>query len=368
MVRMRTLVHLVPLIAALLGATSATGRAATLPPGFAETAVASGLRLPTAMAISRDGRIFVAEQEGALRVVQNVQLLARPFVQLTVDAHGERGLLGVALHPDFPHTPYVYLYYTATKPKLHNRVSRFTARGNRVKARSEVRLLDLPALGPINHNGGALHFGPDGKLYVGVGENGVSTNAQSLATPLGKVLRIDADGRIPADNPFYQGTTGTARATWALGLRNPFTFAFSADGRMFINDVGQCSWEEIDEGQRGANYGWPATEGPTSDPRFVGPLFAYDHGNQGGCAITGGAFYDPPPGAPGLFPADFRDDYFYGDLCAGWIRRFDPDSGVSSGFAADIGNPVDLDVDAAGTLYYVAYGEGRVVRVSFGGG
>ena len=352
------------LAATALVASSAV--AATLPPGFVESAVASGLSQPTAMAIARDGRIFVGEQGGRLRVIKNGQLLAKPFVTLNVSTQGERGLLGVALHPDFPHTPYVYLYYTAVKPKVHSRLSRFTARGDRVKQGSELRLLDLPPLGPVNHNGGAIHFGPDGMLYLGVGENGNRDNAQSLATPLGKILRVDENGGVPNDNPFVGQTAGLARTIWALGLRNPFTFAFSPSGRMFVNDVGQDAWEEIDEGRRGANYGWPATEGPTGDPRFVSPLFYYDHAG-GSCAITGGAFYEPAA-TNGLFPPDFRGDYYFADLCGGWIRRVDPDSGQMVSFAADIGMPVDLDVDAAGNLYYVAYGEGRVVRVSYAGG
>ncbi|HXT22665.1 MAG TPA: PQQ-dependent sugar dehydrogenase [Thermoanaerobaculia bacterium] len=352
------------LIAASLAPSLAA--AATLPAGFVESTVAAGLVNPTAMAISRDGRIFIAEQPGRVRVVKNGKLLAKPFVSLNVNAEGERGLLGVALHPDFPRTPWVYVYYTAVKPKLHNRLSRFTARGDRGRPGSELRLLDLPQLGPTNHNGGAIHFGPDGMLYLGVGENGIPAHAQSLASPLGKILRVDDAGRFPNDNPFLGQTTGQMRAIWALGLRNPFTFAFSPSGRMFVNDVGAGAFEEIDEGIRGANYGWPATEGPTGDPRFVSPLFFYNHAG-GSCAITGGAFYEPSA-ASGLFPPDFRGDYYYADLCAGWIRRVNPGTGQTSQFAAGIGNPVDLDVDAAGNLYYVAYGEGRIVRVSYVGG
>jgi glucose/arabinose dehydrogenase len=374
MVRMRN--HVIPrvgrrlvviavlLAVALLARSSAS--AATLPAGFEETAVAAGLDNPTAMALSRDGRIFVCEQGGRLRVVKNGHLLTRPFVTLNVNAQGERGLLGVALHPNFPQTPYVYVYYTAVRPRIHNRLSRFTARGDRGRPGSEVRLLDLPPLGPTNHNGGAIHFGPDGFLYIGVGENATGANAQSLQSPLGKILRVDQNGRIPNDNPFIGETTGLARAVWALGLRNPFTFAFSPAGRMFVNDVGQNTWEEIDEGLRGANYGWPATEGPTGDPRFTSPLFFYGHGD-GSCAITGGAFYEPAANS-GLFPPDFRGEYYYADLCGGWIRRVEPDTGQTAQFASGIGNPVDLDVDAAGNLYYVAYGEGRVMRVSYVGG
>jgi glucose/arabinose dehydrogenase len=357
--------------AALLLATTAStapARAAQLPSGFAETTVASGLSDPTAMALSRDGRIFVCEQGGALRVIKNGQLLARPFVSLAVDSRGERGLLGVALHPDFPATPYVYVYFTATKPQIHNRLSRFTARGDRAAARSGVTLLDLPPLSQAtNHNGGAIHFGPDGRLYVGVGENANGANAQSLQTPLGKLLRIRADGRIPRDNPFFGQTSGVARATWALGLRNPFTFAFSRSGRLFINDVGAGTWEEIDEGEAGANYGWPQTEGPTNAPGLVGPLFAYGHGNgpTSGCAIAGGAFYEPQHSG---FPLAFLGSYFFADLCSGWIRRLDPLAGNSvSDFASGISQPVDLVVSADGALYYLARGEGGVVRrVTYG--
>ena len=159
-------------------------------------------------------------------------------------------------------------------------------------------LLDLPTLSSAtNHNGGAMHFGLDGKLYVAVGDNADGSNSQTLANPLGKMLRINTDGTIPSDNPFFSQTTGINRAIWALGLRNPFTFAIQpTSGRMFINDVGQNTWEEINEGAAGANYGWPTTEGPTTNPAFMTPVYAY-HARQRpvqGCAITGGAFYAGP--------------------------------------------------------------------------
>lgn len=363
----RSLVAALATIFALVFAVASAG-AATLPAGFVETTVAQGLVNPTAMALSRDGRIFVCEQGGRLRVIKNGRLLTRPFVTLTVSSVGERGLLGVALHPDFPSTPYVYLYYTATKPRIHNRLSRFTPRGDRVQPRSELRLLDLPNLGPTNHNGGAIHFGPDRMLYVAVGENAQSDNAQSLATPLGKLLRIDDRGRIPNDNPFVGQTSGLARAIWALGLRNPFTFAFGPGGRMFINDVGAGRFEEINEGARGGNYGWPQSEGPTSDPGVIAPLFSYGHGPglTTGCAITGGAFYSP---AQRQFPVSFDGSYFFADFCSGWIRRLDAFSGyrIVEAFASGIGNPVDLAVAADGAFYYLAAGEGTLRRVTFGG-
>jgi glucose/arabinose dehydrogenase len=345
--------------------------AANLPAGFTETLVAGGLDRPTAFAFAPDGRIFVTEQGGAVRVIQNGTVLDQPFVTLTVNAVGERGLLGIAFDPAFATNGFVYLYYTATTPTLHNRVSRFRASGNVAAPGSEVPILDLENLGATNHNGGALHFGPDGKLYVAVGENGTASNAQTLANRLGKILRLNPDGSIPPDNPFFGAASGANRAIWALGLRNPFTFAFErGTGRMFVNDVGQNAWEEINEGIRGANYGWPATEGPHSDPRFVQPLFAYGHGDGAttGCAITGGAFYD----VAGPFPAEYRGDFFFGDFCSGWIRRFDPATGQATGFATGLLAPVDLRVQPDGALYYLDRGLGRetgvVRRIAFDAG
>src|SRR5688572_5993540 len=255
-------------VAALMCITGGTAVAATLASGFSETLIAGGLRKPTAMAFAPDGRLFVCEQDGALRVIKNGALLAAPFASLTVNSVGERGLLGVAFDPGFESNRFVYVYYTATTPNVHNRVSRFTAIGD-VAQGNETILMDLEPLGATNHNGGAIHFGVDGKLYIAVGENAVSSNSQTLANRLGKILRINADGSIPADNPFYNQASGVNRSIWALGLRNPFTFAVEpVSGSLHINDVGQSTWEEINLGVAGANYGWPATEGPTSNPAY----------------------------------------------------------------------------------------------------
>jgi glucose/arabinose dehydrogenase len=345
--------------------------AATLPSGFTEAQIASGLASPTAMQFAPDGRLFVCEQGGRLRVIKDGVLLPTPFVTLTVNASGERGLLGVAFDPAFPVNHFVYVYYTATTPTVHNRISRFVANGDVAQAGSEVVILDLDNLSSAtNHNGGALAFGSDGKLYAAVGENANSANAQTLANLLGKMLRLNSDGSIPSDNPFFTTATGRNRAIWALGLRNPFTFAFNADGvQMFINDVGQNTWEEINDGRIGANYGWPETEGATGDPRFVSPRYAYNH-STGGCAITGGAFYSP---INARFPADYGGDYFFADFCGGWIRRLDPNNGNAvTNFASGITSPVDLKVSDDGFLYYLARGGGSntgvVVRVDFGAG
>jgi glucose/arabinose dehydrogenase len=339
---------------------------ASVPTGFSETLVASGIASPTAMAFAPDGRLFVCEQGGALRVIKNDALLSAPFVTLTVNSSGERGLLGIAFDPDFANNNFVYVYYTATIPAIHNRLSRFTANGDTAVPGSEVVILELNNLSSAtNHNGGAIHFGPDGTLFIAVGENANGSNSQTLTNLLGKMLRINANGTIPSDNPFFNTAAGNNRAIWALGLRNPFTFDFQlGSGRIFINDVGQNTWEEINDGIAGSNYGWPETEGVTNDPRFRSPLFAYSHGTSDttGCAIAGGAFYNPPVQQ---FPSQFVGDYFFADLCSGWIRRFHPVSGTAEGFATNISAPVDLKVSSDGSLFYLARGSGSNTGVVF---
>lgn len=350
--------------------------AATLPTDFTETQFASGFTNPTAMAFAPDGRLFVCQQGGQLRVVKNDALLTTPFVSLTVDSNGERGLLGVAFDPNFATNNFVYVYYTATTPQVHNRVSRFTAsvaNPDLAQAGSEVVLLDLTNLsGSTSHNGGAIHFGPDGKLYIAVGENENAANSQTIGNLLGKILRVNSDGTLPADNPttfpgIAGSPTGINRAIWSVGLRNPFTFSFNpVSGRMFINDVGRDTWEEINDGISGSNYGWSICEGACEPPNanFRDPLFQYVHASDSttGCAITGGAFYNP---STVNFPADYVGKYFYSDFCTGWIRRFDPATGTSTLFATGISNPVDLIVTADGSLYYLARGTGSVFRVRF---
>ena len=342
--------------------------AATVPPGFTDSVVANGLSSPTAMAFAPDGRIFVCQQGGALRVIKNGALLATPFLTVTVNSSGERGLLGVAFDPNFASNQLVYVYYTATTPTIHNRISTFIASGDVAMPGSETVILELNSLSAAtNHNGGAIHFGPDGRLYVAVGDNANSANAQSLTTRLGKMLRIASNGSIPSDNPFFNQTTGDNRAIWALGLRNPFTFSFqSGSTRMFINDVGENTWEEINDGIAGSNYGWSICEGFCNPPNanFRDPIFAYSNDAQT-CAITGGAFYNP---TVVQFPAEYLGDYFFSDFCGGWIRKLDPANGNAvTDFATGISSPVDLKVTADGSLYYLARGAGAVGRIQFAG-
>ena len=342
----------------------AVQQAATVPTGFTDETFVTGLSNPTAMGFAPDGRLFVCQQGGQLRVIKNGALLATPFLTVTVNSSGERGLLGVTFDPSFATNHFVYVYYTATSPAVHNRISRFTANGDVALGGSELVLMDLDNLSAAtNHNGGAMHFGPDGKLYISVGENANRDNAQTLANRLGKVLRLNADGSIPTDNPFFGTASGANRSIWSMGLRNPFTFSFQpGSGRMFINDVGENTWEEINDGIAGSNYGWPITEGTTTDPRFRSPLFAYQHGTGAttGCAITGGAFYNP---STAQFPSSFVGKYFFADFCSNWIRVFDPVARTAQNFAASVSGPVDLAVGSDGLLYYLARGAGTVGRI-----
>ncbi len=349
-----------------LAALDARG-AAALPGGFSQTLIANGLSSPTAMEFAPDGRLFVCQQGGQLRVIKNMALLATPFVSLTTDSLGERGLLGIAFDPGFPTNQFLYLYYTATTPTTHNRVSRFTASGDVVVPGSEVPILDLENLGASNHNGGGIHFGVDGKLYIAVGENAVMSNAQTLANRLGKILRINRDGTIPTNNPFYATATGANRSIWALGLRNPYTFAVQpGTGRIFINDVGNQTWEEINEGFAGANYGWANCEGrcTPANANYRDPIFQYGHGPNAtnGCDITGGAFYNP---IAFQYPSSYHGTYFFADACGGWIRRLNPNSGTVSNFATGLPAPVDVKVSAEGRLFYLGRSGGQVWVVDY---
>jgi glucose/arabinose dehydrogenase len=351
------------------------GGAVTQPSGFTRNeSWVTGLTSATAFAQAPDGRLFICQQGGALRVVKSGALLATPFTTLTVDSAGERGLIGVAIDPAFASNGFVYVYSTrAAAGVSHNRISRFTAAGDVAAAGSEVTLVDLPNLSSAtNHNGGGMHFGGDGKLYVGVGDNANGAQAQNLTLPFGKLLRFNSDGTIPTDNPFFATQSGLARAIWAYGLRNPYTFAVQAGtGKIHINDVGENTWEEIDVGSAGANYGWPGSEGPDNvSAGITAPLFTYKHSDANpvgsgpggffkGFAIAGGAFY---PGA-GPFPAGYRDQYYFADYVSQFVGRVDLANGNAAyAFASLSGSPVDLLVGADGAVYVLT--RSAVTRIS----
>ncbi|MCP3162821.1 PQQ-dependent sugar dehydrogenase [Myxococcus qinghaiensis] len=399
-----------------LGSGSA---AITLPAGYSDVLV-TPVPQPTSVGFTPDGRILITTQPGQLRVFAGGALLPTPALNLAskVCSNSERGLLGIAVDPVFATTRHIFLYYTFNKFNSCtsnvsnvpvNRVSRFTlSDANRVDPASELVLLDnIPSTGG-NHNGGDLHFGSNGYLYVSVGDGGCqlgnpsrcagqNTTARRLDVPLGKILRVRKNGLIPPDNPFA-ATPGSRRCTqpagvppgtgpcqeiFATGLRNPFRFAMRpGTSNFFINDVGQGVWEEINEGILGADYGWNTREGHCANNSttscqpppagMTNPIFDYKHGTnpssspfQGCNSITGGTF--APPGA--WAPAD-DNAYFFSDYVCGKMFKLTRTSGgvvTVSQFATGLGNSsaVTLRFGPAGTrqaLYYTTYARGGEVR------
>ena len=317
-----------------------------------------------AMAFAPDGRIFICERTGKLLVIKNGQLLLQPFLTVPALSNGERGLLSVAFDPNFATNGFVYIYYTSATTG-NNTVSRFTASTgdpDRADPTSELVLLDVSASAQGYHNGGALHFGNDGFLYIGVGDGHSSSNAQDLSTRQGKLLRIDPHSFpniVPPGNPFV-GTAGALGEIWAQGLRNPFTFAVDpVTGVIHINDVGEAAFEEVNLGIAGSNYGWPTCEGACAVGGLTNPLYAYGH--AGNCAVTGGAFY-----RSNQFPTTFTGAYFFADWCGGWLKILRADNSVED-FLSNLSGVIDLDVGPDGGLYLLTNG-GALFRIVYVGG
>jgi len=287
--------------------------------------IASGLTRPVDIQPANDGsgRLFIIEKYGVIRIFENGQLLDSPFLDITglVNSSGnEMGLLGLTFDPDYEQNGYFYVNYTGGGG--NTRISRFHASGNFADSSSENVLLVIDQPYP-NHNGGALAFGPDGYLYAGLGDGGSAgdpnKNGQNTASLLGKILRIDVNNgdtySIPSDNPF-------GNEVWAYGLRNPWRISFDrATGDLWIGDVGQNTWEEIDYlpvgSQGGANFGWSIMEGNhgydgQAQPGLLLPAAEYSH-NEGGCSVTGGYVYR------GSAMPEWSGVYFYGDYCSGKI-------------------------------------------------
>ncbi len=333
---------------------------AQLPEGFTQEQLVTGLD-PTAMTIAPDGRILIAEKNGKVRIVRDGKLLPDPFLTIQVDNFNERGLGGIALDPDFDRNGYVYIYYTVPGKNL-NRVSRVTANGDYAIPGSEVILFDMDPLAGTIHNGGAMLFGTDKKLYISVGDGSDGNTSQRLNSLLGKILRINPDGSIPEDNPFYTQATGKYRAIWARGFRNSYTFAIQpGTGRIFANDVGGENFEEINEIIKGGNYGWNIIEGhcqgQTPPEAYREPVYAYSHAE--GCCIIGAAFYNPQVAT---FPPAYHGKYFFADYCNGWMRVLNPHNGqIESTFITNLDQLVSIVVAPNGDLYYLA-------RAGIGGG
>ncbi|HEY8668459.1 MAG TPA: PQQ-dependent sugar dehydrogenase, partial [Tepidisphaeraceae bacterium] len=247
-------------------------------------------------------------------------------------------------------------------------LSRFTVSSSNpdvANPNSEVVLLDNIAATTGYHNGGAMHFGPDGMLYLSTGEAGISSNAQDLSKINGKMLRLNVrnypNSIIPTDNPFYN-TANARKEIWAYGLRNPYTSTFMpGSSRLFVNDVGGNGWEEINEILKGKNYGWPTAEGNSSNTSFVNPVYTYSH-NGTGAAVTGGAFV-----TSSKLPAQYQGKYFFFDLVQGFMNTLDVNTKQVSPFATGLVRPLDLDQGADGNLYYLSNKEGTVHRISYVG-
>ncbi|MBX9853231.1 MAG: PQQ-dependent sugar dehydrogenase [Cytophagaceae bacterium] len=341
--------------------------AQTLPAGFSRVTVASGMNTPIVMDFAPDGRIFVGQQGGDVRVIKDGTLLPTPFVQVDVNFTGERGLIGIVLDPNFASNGYVYLCYTLPNGTA-NRISRFTANGDVALAGSKTDILTLdPLSGATNHNGGAMKF-KDGKLFVAVGENANGSLAQNLDTYHGKILRLNPDGTPAAGNPFPTGSV-QRRSVWAYGLRNPFTFDVQpGTGRLFVNDVGGDFEEINDVTNPGGNYGWPTVpHGNSDNPAFTNPRYFYQRigsgGNENqGCAITGGAFFNP---TTTNYPAQYAGKYFFVDWCSSWINYIDPASGAKTNFATDNGSSVlGIDVGPDGNLYFLRR-DGQLYKIIY---
>ncbi len=348
---------------------SATSSAQTYPTGFNQAAVTSSLTAPTNMAFAPDGRIFICEQAGTLRVIKNGSLLVKPFITLTVNHSGERGLLGVAFDPKFATNNLVYLYYTLPDGS-HNRIIRVKADGDTAKAAPVKTVLDLdPLSSATNHNGGSIKFGKDKKLYVAVGENANGANAQNLDTYLGKLLRINKDGTVPTGNPYTTGSEQKKRV-WEYGLRNPFTFDVEkGTGRIFVDDVGESTWEEInDASTSNHNFGWPNAEGNSANPAYTNPVYVYSHTgttDSTGCAITGGAFFTH---ITTNYPGVYKNSYFFMDLCGHWINRISLKTSPFKkySFATTIGgNNVGLTTGPDGNLYFLSRDNGTLYKIIY---
>jgi glucose/arabinose dehydrogenase len=354
-----------PLFIALVALAPHWGRAGIeVPPGFEVETLARGLNAATAIAPAPDGRIFIADQFGPLRVWKQGSVLETPALDLSarLDTYWERGLIGVTLHPQFPEQAYVYVMYVAKEPYTHHVISRFTLRGDIADPASERVLLKgddqtrFKGSHPHGHQGGPLRFGPDGRLYAAIGEQTAGKPAQQLDALLGKILRIEADGTIPTDNPFVRETEGKYRSIYAIGLRNVFGLAFlPGTNRLFGTDVGQTSWEEVNEIMPGVNYGWPDVEGVGAAQGKINPRHVYPPAI--GRSIVGATFATTHAGGGRAFPERWQRQLFFGDWAANWIKAMNPDSPYEvANFARNLNGPVAVEFAADNSMLVLERG------------
>ena len=325
--------------------------------------IGDGLDSPTGFEIAPDGRIFVLERAGKIKIIKDGHLLATPFADLPSEDTGDRGLIGIAFDPEFGvSNHWVYFYYTGHD--LLNHLVRFSADTD-VGTEGPYELFRTSSESHLLHVGGSIRFGPDGKLYFAVGDNGDGSLSQRLDNPHGKILRINKDGTIPVDNPFY-GQPGKLGAIWAYGFRNPWRFQFdSATGELYGGDVGNFSYEELNHIVKGRNYGWPIQEGlcATNCTGFTDPIYAWPHAGES-AAATGGPVY-----RGSMFPQEYQGDLFFGDYAMRFIRDADLDANGNvtavHDFDSQAGSVVDLKVAPDGSLYYLTYWPGALYRVTY---
>lgn len=358
----------------------------TVSPQIALVQRFSGLAAPLGITHAGDntGKLYVVEQAGQIRVIDNGTLLGVPFLNITmrVLSGGEQGLLGLAFPPGYATKRYFYVNYTTNIGSTGNTViARYRVTGldpNVADPASEEILLTI-AQPFANHNGGQLAFGPDGFLYIGMGDGGgagdPSGNAQNPASLLGKILRIDVESAvspyaIPASNPFLTNPAYRGEI-WALGLRNPWRFSFDRQtGNLYIADVGQSAFEEVDfqpSGAGGQNYGWNIMEGahcfgnPACNPSGMGlvlPVTEYDHGQ--GCSITGGFVYR------GQTYQRIQGTYIYADFCSGRFWGLTNDNAVwqNTLLLAGPSSISSFGEDEAGNLYATNLAAGIVYEIT----
>jgi glucose/arabinose dehydrogenase len=377
------------LVVAACGGSSPAGPNGSASPapkvGF-ETVV-GGLTAPLAIANAHDGsnRLFVAEQGGRIRIVRDGRLGAAPFLDVSgeITSGGERGLLGVAFHPRYPADPRVFVDYTDRNGDTQ--VSSFEVDPgdpDRLDPASETHVL-FQKQPFANHNGGALAFGPDGDLYISLGDGGSGGdphgNGQSLTTLLGKILRIDVDHAtadrpyaIPSDNPWADGADGRKPEIWLTGLRNPWRMSFDRlTGDLWIGDVGQSAWEEIDVQRAGVaggtNFGWNRMEGShcfqpatgCEDPSLTLPVTEYGHDQ--GCTVIGGNVHR------GTAQPALAGRYVFADYCSGRVWAIDPSTNASRAptvVAETSHNFTAFGEDESGELYAVDISSGELLRVT----
>jgi glucose/arabinose dehydrogenase/PKD repeat protein len=342
--------------------------------GFQNEILATGFDLPTNIEFLPDGRMLVGEIAGIIKMLPPPYTTPdpTPFLDLDIDIAGyaglQQGIFDIALDPDFTSNHFYYVFYTNDSPN-RDRLSRFTANVavDGTVPGSEVILYEDPLPSDTEHHGGAVNFGNDGKIYFTTGEHFNATNAQDLTGPRGKIHRINPDGTVPTDNPFYDGAGPNWDSIWAYGLRNPFRAFYDAPtGRLLVADVGgndyATAYEELDLGVRGANYGWPDCEsGDCGNPGYTSAIYAYPHLGRDAC-ITGGFVYHGS-----AFPSSYQGRYFFADYTQNWIKclsfdaqgnvdgvfDFEPPDGTSDGPYGDI---VYLTEGPDGALYYVDLG------------